>query len=577
MMARRKEYTIRPSQIIHTFGPGSIYDGRDDSFLIMGIDHWKRENCRVIRDDALRQHMVEQGHTALRDFLVPSKPDDDDDEYDQVAIKTFPRWGRCPNCNMLQERKGVTYCINTSCKDEHGKSPKVRPVRFVAVCINGHLEDFPWYRWVHRDPKGGCKPEQSRLFLNDRSDSASLKSLSVECKTCGMSQPMTAALSPGGLRFLGTCRGKRPWLRGGDVECVDAGDGVYMRGIYKGASNFYFGDIVRAITIPPHSSDLAREIMALDETHNLLDNAAQTSDEILAYLFKHKRKPTDVRHMIKSIKEGRESPHGIRSKEFIELNNSRYPDVGTDHGHFKTEPVEVPREFSEYLSNVVLVRKLREVIILRGFYRLEPGAYGDARRRSEIGARRDWLPAVENMGEGLFFSLHNGKIARWEKRDDVVRRFKKLGKANPLSDNEVTPRYALLHGISHMMIKEISNYAGYSALSLRERIYSGPDMAGILIYTSSSSNDGSLGGLIEQGRHPKFAMIFNAAMSKAGICSMDPLCSTPRPASAGRSGGSACHACLYLPETSCESSNTLLDRAMVGGTLSGEGIGFFEG
>lgn len=575
-MMRSTDYLIRPSQIIHTFGPGSIYDSRDDSFLIMGVDYWKKENCRQLDDDALLQHL-RKTHKSLTEFRIPSMPGSDDD---QVAIKTFPRWGICPKCSMLQTRnaaKGGMRCINKSCEDKNGKRPSTVPARFVAACENGHLEDFPWHRWTHKDSEVDCAPREARIFITDKGTSASLKSLVVECKTCGAKNSMADALSQGSLRYIGRCRGRRPWLREDDPECADhEGRAVFLRGIYKGASNFYFGNVVRAITIPPYSSFLAREVIAQDRTTGILGKPIP-GNEALSYMFP-RHDPDEVREMIKSIKSSRTSSADIRTKEFGELDHARYPDKGPDHGYFRTEPVQVPSKFSDYLSNLVLVNRLREVITITGFYRMDPKAYGSAevRRPSPVGTDTNWLPAVENIGEGIFFSLDSQKIASWAETDGVKNRFKGIGEPSSLSDIEATPRYALLHGISHLVIKEISNYAGYSTLSLRERIYSGPNMAGILIYTSSSSNDGSLGGLIEQGRTNKFAMIFQRALANAELCSMDPLCSSTGSTTSERSGGSACHACLYLPETSCESSNSILDRAMIGQTLTREGVGFFD-
>lgn len=38
----------------------------------------------------------------------------------------------------------------------------------------------------------------------------------------------------------------------------------------------------------------------------------------------------------------------------------------------------------------------------------------------------------------------------------------------------------------------------------------------------------------------------------------------------------ACYACVLLPETSCETDNTFLDRAMLLGTPEDPSIGFFS-
>ena len=37
----------------------------------------------------------------------------------------------------------------------------------------------------------------------------------------------------------------------------------------------------------------------------------------------------------------------------------------------------------------------------------------------------------------------------------------------------------------------------------------------------------------------------------------------------------ACHACVMLPETSCEHNNTLLDRALLVGTPENPELGYF--
>lgn len=62
--------------------------------------------------------------------------------------------------------------------------------------------------------------------------------------------------------------------------------------------------------------------------------------------------------------------------------------------------------------------------------------------------------------------------------------------------------YVMLHTFAHLFIREISNICGYSAASIREKIYSEINdkdevkMCGVLIFVSSSDSDSSLGGLI---------------------------------------------------------------------------------
>jgi len=49
------------------------------------------------------------------------------------------------------------------------------------------------------------------------------------------------------------------------------------------------------------------------------------------------------------------------------------------------------------------------------------------------------------------------------------------------------------------------------------------------------------------------------------LCASDPLCAEHHPIKDGLTlHGAACHACLFLPETSCERGNKYLDRSVLG-------------
>lgn len=50
-------------------------------------------------------------------------------------------------------------------------------------------------------------------------------------------------------------------------------------------------------------------------------------------------------------------------------------------------------------------------------------------------------------------------------------------------------------------------------------------MAGILIYTASGDSEGTMGGLVRQGRSDVFPNIFKKAIESAVTCSNDPVCS----------------------------------------------------
>jgi hypothetical protein len=115
---------------------------------------------------------------------------------------------------------------------------------------------------------------------------------------------------------------------------------------------------------------------------------------------------------------------------------------------------------------------------------------------------------------------------------------------------------------------------------LAERIYSGENMAGILIYTASPDADGTMGGLVELAKPDLLSKVFEAAIEKARWCSNDPVCMELGRDGQGHHGTNlaACHSCCLLPETACQNFNQSLDRATLVGDLTGADhfVGFFQ-
>ena len=147
--------------------------------------------------------------------------------------------------------------------------------------------------------------------------------------------------------------------------------------------------------------------------------------------------------------------------------------------------------------------------------------------------------------------------------------------------DESHPRYILLHTLSHLLIRQLTSQCGYATASIKEKIYStfideGFKMCGILIYTSATDTDGSLGGLVREGYSDRMKTTFENMLQESSWCSNDPLCiESPSQGFKGLNKA-ACHACTLLPETSCESMNCLLDRASVVGTPDKRSVAYFE-
>ncbi len=102
-------------------------------------------------------------------------------------------------------------------------------------------------------------------------------------------------------------------------------------------------------------------------------------------------------------------------------------------------------------------------------------------------------------------------------------------------------------------------------------------MAGILIYTASGDADGTLGGLVRQGKPDFLSDLVSKAVTSGYWCSSDPLCVESQGQGLGSLNLAACYACALLPETSCEEFNRLLDRALVVGLPDEPELGFLSG
>src|SRR5581483_8809091 len=135
----------------------------------------------------------------------------------------------------------------------------------------------------------------------------------------------------------------------------------------------------------------------------------------------------------------------------------------------------------------------------------------------------------------------------------------------------------LLHTVSHLLLTAVSLECGYPASSVRERVYAGESGYGVLLYTGSPDAEGTLGGLVEAGRHINRHL--KAALELGRLCSNDPVCAQHDPPNRHEGRfllGAACHGCLLIAETSCEQFNDFLDRALVVSTVENLGAEFFK-
>ena len=242
----------------------------------------------------------------------------------------------------------------------------------------------------------------------------------------------------------------------------------------------------------------------------------------------------------------------------------------------------------KYFDSVVLIEKLKETKVFKGFSRINPMNKINKKDLSTQPVK--WLPAVEVYGEGVFLKFNDKIVDDWlseygTRHEHIIERYySSMRKRRPKDeDRNINPFFVAMHTFAHLLIKKLCFDCGYGSSSLREKLYFSDDpesrMNGILIYTSSGDSEGSLGGLVRQGNKANLGPLVKNAIAEAEWCSADPVCSDIGKSSGqgpDNVNGSACHNCCILPETSCEEFNMLLDRATVIGTLDNPEIGFFN-
>jgi hypothetical protein len=260
--------------------------------------------------------------------------------------------------------------------------------------------------------------------------------------------------------------------------------------------------------------------------------------------------------------------------EYTAFTHHSDPTYRKDVRYFKAKEEAVPSYLQKYFSRIIMIERLREVMVLQGFMRIDPPEpEADSQENMvKLSTKKPdpWLPGVEIHGEGIFVEFNKNSVAEWMSNHAVKKmsilyksEFERYTAERGWKNvKERNGEYVLLHTFAHLIIKEMSLQSGYSSTAIRERIYSSPTMCGVLFYTGSSDKEGSLGGLVELGEESKFRRLLKAALENAMLCTTDPECANGQ-INYDNLNGSACHSCCMISETACENGNRLLDRSLI--------------
>lgn len=607
---------VRPSQLLWTYGPGALIDLPSLSVVTLGIDTWEKDRCQPIQEARLLASVRKVLGSQVENLRMP--PFQKSELVDVwsaeanigVPVRPFPRWMRCVKCGLLSPydhqlfeikpdryRAERTRFVHKGCTgskgDQKAKDADAVPARFLLACRNGHLDDFPWHYFVH----GGNSSCKGTLRFFESGASLQTENLWVKCDACGASRSMAHAFGKAGKENLPGCRGRHPHLDHFDHECDEE-----ARAVLLGATNSWFPITLSALAIPQTNDPLSQLIQDgwqffQGVTSEALVPVVVQTLQIGGLL------PGIDKYPVEAIWLAIETHRSGGGKEVVGEADIKGPEwevltqanPPTDYPHFMSKKVGTPPSLGGHISRVLLLERLREVNALLGFTRVEaPEESGDPDERPQMASlsrsKPDWVPANQVHGEGIFIQFDEAALIKWEALDGVKKVDQMLRgghrgwrNSRHLDPNEGYPgiRYALLHTLSHLLIRELALECGYNAASIRERIYADTSgdspQAGILIYTAAADSDGTLGGLVDLGKPENLGRLLEQALNRSKVCSSDPLCSEHDPEKDRSLHGAACHACSLVAETSCERGNRYLDRSLLVPTLERTDAAFFKG
>ena len=522
-----------------------------------------------------------------------------------IPALRFPTWVRCLSCGLMHAapwRRRHSDGGEGSGEDSEGSqratacavcNGKLEQTTWVLVHEDGYLADVPWHNLAHENSRNPdqrqCRPDWTQPYLRLIDDRAGRRLL---CTRCNSSAGYSSNAMPRIPFPPGTWQ--QPWVPEPPAQTPDGPALLVEINDVRVHSH-----ITRtALVIPPESRILrgtvtdrlygntrsqerirsARNPLAQKSViHQLATDFGCKTDEIEFALEEidrgyplYGKSVTAPDLLADEYQALTEVIPDLREEE--DFVTEHYTDAWKKLGR-TTEP-EIARQAVQAIDRLIAVNKLKEIMVLKGFRR----AGGERPVPPDITGESAWLPALELYGEGIFFTLDEKLLQRWEKDDRVCERAHMFAKRYVKRESQgahelevdVSPRFLLCHTLAHLLIRQLDAEAGYPAASLKERIYCQADskrMAGILIYVAVPDEEGSMGGLMQLAQPERFLRLVTNAFEAAAWCSLDPVCAEQEGHGPDLLNRAACHACVLVPETSCAFGNVLLDRGFVKGSL----------
>ena len=594
---------VRLSHLLRDCSVGAVVRGPDSLVVVQDTRTWDGPGS----DPLERQiRYVDRVRSALGIGQVlcapPPSAERNGTVIGWIPALRFPTWMRCLKCGLLHRapwrshgragsgRRGSdagSAGVVDECSECGGR---LEQVPWVLVHEEGYLADVPWHDLAHGDTRNPdqrqCGRDWTASYLQLRDTGAERQ---IRCTRCEANERLRSGALPRFPFSSGTCQ--QPWVRDPPAQSPEA-----LAWLMEINDVRVHSPTTRiALVIPPESR--IRRGTVLDRLYGSSRNQRRIRNArnglarrsvISRLAAEYRCTPDDIEEAIAEI--DRDYPLYGRAITSDDLLVDEYralieeiPDLGEDEDFVTEHHTEgwqalrgkleagVAQRAAGTVSRLIAVNRLKEIMVLTGFQRA-----GGRLMPPDISGESPWLPALELYGEGIFFTLDEEVLRRWEsgealreRADAFAQRYvQREGQGIPELDVEVSPRFLLCHTLSHLLIRELETKAGYPAASLKERIYcaTGEEpMAGILIYVAVADEEGSLGGLMELAKPERFLRLLTAAFETASWCSLDPVCAEQEGHGPDLLNRAACHACALVPEPSCPYGNVLLDRVFVKG------------
>ena len=492
-------HSVRASQAVLQYGVGAMVDFPSQTLMTAAPEYWENEVIKI-HDERLEKAL------GVSYFGMPAGGKG----RDGIAYARFPEWYFCPKCRKFQPLSKWIQEYNKVAKENEKVNNKnmtrrllcpthrieLVVARIITVCSHGHIDDFPWVKWVHAKcfggPKDICNNPQLEFSTNPVS-SEGLEGLRVKCKTCGASATLSGAFNEGEFEKIDekypgkydfTCRGRHPWKH----EKCDCG--LYPKVLQRGSSSVYFPVTASSLVIPPYSNMLNTmidESSIYDEFRNKIEamrsmegvpaetieininNIVNVYSEKIAINIGVNIEP--VREILKrrmnntSERNYDTSSISYRAAEFDALSG-RAAVSGTQYDDFKRIATDISLYNIPFVKEISLIEKIREVQVLLGFSRIEPfpASMIESHSSNFVPVKEKdtkWYPGYNVYGEGIFIEFDEDAINRWRSGNAILEKRVKtlqdnynnsfLGRQNP---RKISGKFLLLHTISHLLIKQ---------------------------------------------------------------------------------------------------------------------------